>query len=447
LLAPNEEPKKIVMGADVIVLGAGPAGIGAALALGQSALVLESQPDVAGLSQTIVYDDVVFDLGGHSFHTPHAQVKELVFGALPMEEQVRDAWVWMEGEWLRYPFQKHFGKLKSEKIRSACESGLQAAGGWERAAHFDEYISSRFGAGIATHFMRPYNRKLWGRDLARMEADWVNERVAAPSATAPQRMETAGGKRKPLQDDTMIAYPATGGFGQIFTALARQIRSLRLGQTVTEIDPVRQTLTLAGGERHTWSRIVSTLSLPRLLGLLPAVPAAISASVSGLEALPIRLVLLTFNRPISQARQRVYNPGAMPGHKIVFNNTSSQWLRAQPRHGIQVEVSETGEGSDSRTDSQTLIARTIEGLTQMGLITADNPVHAAKVIRLPLGYPVPTHERTRIVERARHWLATQHIYIAGRFGEWSYINSDEALHRGLSLGRQLSGEGAHGCIA
>jgi protoporphyrinogen oxidase len=430
------------MGADVIVLGAGPAGIGAALALGQSALVLESQPDVAGLSQTIVYDDVIFDLGGHSFHTPHAEVRELVFRALPMEEQVRDAWVWMEGEWLRYPFQKHFGSLKCEQTRFACESGLQAAGDWERAVNFDEYISKRFGAGIATHFMRPYNRKLWGRDLARMAADWVNERVAAPHATAPQRMEMAAGKRQPLQDNTMIAYPATGGFGEIFKALARKIRSFKVGQTVTGIDPVRQTLTVAGGERFTWSRIVSTLSLPRLLGLLPAVPAEITASVASLEALPIRLVLLTFERPISQLRQRIYNPGAIPGHKIVFNNTSSQWLRAQPRHGIQVEVSETGEGSDSRTDSQTLIVRTIEGLIQMGQITPDNPVHAAKVVRLPLGYPVPTHERTRIVEQARRWLATQQIYIAGRFAEWSYINSDEALHRGLSLGRQLSGADA-----
>ena len=54
------------MAFDTIVLGAGPAGIGAAIRLGKRAIVLERAPHLAGLSRTIVLEGAVFDLGGHS---------------------------------------------------------------------------------------------------------------------------------------------------------------------------------------------------------------------------------------------------------------------------------------------------------------------------------------------------------------------------------------------
>ena len=88
------------MTADTIILGAGPAGIGAAIRLGKRALVLERSPEVAGLCRTVVLDDVVFDLGGHSFHTPHAGIRQLVFDTLPMEQQRRDAWCLTARSWI-----------------------------------------------------------------------------------------------------------------------------------------------------------------------------------------------------------------------------------------------------------------------------------------------------------------------------------------------------------
>ena len=70
--------------ADTVVIGAGPAGLGAALALGDCAIVLESRETVAGLCGTVALDGAIFDLGGHSFSTPHPGIRRLVFDALEM---------------------------------------------------------------------------------------------------------------------------------------------------------------------------------------------------------------------------------------------------------------------------------------------------------------------------------------------------------------------------
>ena len=81
---------------------------------------------------------------------------------------------------MRYPFQQHFSELGDSDSRHACQIGLEAANGWRDAPNFDEYLDRRFGRGITELFMRPYNRKLWGADLTRLDTDWVAERVAAP---------------------------------------------------------------------------------------------------------------------------------------------------------------------------------------------------------------------------------------------------------------------------
>ena len=58
-------------------------------------------------------------------------------------------------------------------------------------------------------------------------------------------------------------------------------------------------------------------------------------------------------------------------------------------------------------------------------------------MRIPLGYPVPTHTRATTLSNARAWLEEQGIAIVGRFAEWAYINADEALARGLEIGDAL----------
>ena len=418
--------------ADTIVLGAGPAGIGAAISLGKRAIVLERSEEVAGLSRTVELDGAVFDLGGHSFHTPHENVRRLVFSALQMEQQRREAWCFVAGSWVEYPFQRHFNQLPDPDLRASCARGLETSGSWHDAPNFDAYLDLRFGRGIAETFLRPYNTKLWGADLKRMSADWTSERVAAPAGTA-QRFKQDGSVRLPLQADTTIAYPAKGGFGEIFRSLARGVQDLRLGEAVTHIDPLNRTLKTCSGQTLPWHRMVSTIPLPDLLARLTDVPMDIATAVGRLEALPVYLVMVVLEGRGRLDRQRVYSAGnELPGHKLVFNNTSSTWLRENSRHGILIEVA-----GGRVYDSAILASRAVADLVATGLIGGASEVRRVESFRLSLGYPVPTHARAATINMVRAWLGERGIVIAGRFAEWAYINADEALARGLEIGDAL----------
>lgn len=418
--------------ADTIVLGAGPAGIGAAISLEKRAIVLERSPEPAGLCRTLELDGAVFDLGGHSFHTPHENVRRLVFDALPMEQQRRDAWCLVSGSWVAYPFQQHFTQLPDAELRASCARGLATAGDWHKAPNFDAYLDLRFGRGIADGFLRPYNAKLWGKDLSRMTVDWISERVAAPAGTVQTFRET-GGQRLPLQADTTVAYPAWGGYGEIFRTLARRLADLRLGEEPVRIDPLRRTLQTSSGQTLAWRQIVSTIPLPRLLALLTNVPPQLAAQVRMLEAVPVYIVMVVLEGRGRVNRQRIYCGGnELPGHKVVFNHTSSTWLRQQPRHGILMEVA----GGNEHVHGN-LASRVVAGLLATGLIDQASDVRQVKVVRLGLGYPVPTPVRTVTMSKVRSWLDEQGIAISGRFAEWEYINADDALARGMKIGDAL----------
>jgi len=175
----------------IVVIGAGPAGIGAGLALGDGATIVERECEPGGLCRTLVRQGAVCDLGGHSFHTPHPEIRELVFSAVEMYEQKRDARCVAHGTMIPYPFQSHFEGIGRPDVVEECRAGLALARDEGKAADFEEYLQRRFGPGIAKHFLLPYNRKLWGADLRRMTADWAAERVAASAGKAERFAEWA----------------------------------------------------------------------------------------------------------------------------------------------------------------------------------------------------------------------------------------------------------------
>jgi UDP-galactopyranose mutase len=379
----------------------------------------------------------IFDYGGHSFHTPHPEVKELVFNSLEMFEQRRDARCIHDGELIPYPFQKNFRQLKDEQLINECIEGLSNTDDGKNSAHFEEFINRRFGSGIAKHFMLPYNRKLWGRDLKRLAADWTGERVAAPEGVQ-EKFDTQGGNRKPLQSDTNVAYPAKGGFGEIFNTLGKKITNIELEKRAVKIDPSAKIVYTADGGSYAYEHLISTIPVTNLVRLIEGIPSEIVSKTDSLDYLSLKLGLVVINHPVDTEIQRIYSAEEhIPAHKTAVNHNSSDYLRTLPKHGIMMEISQGPEKKLIREDTEQWI---IDSLLEMKLIKTPDEVEKIVIHDAKYAYPVPTHNRNELIGDIKDWLVNENIHTIGRFGEWAYINSDEALYRGLLTGRKLASE-------
>lgn len=420
-----------------LVVGAGPSGLSVAYGLQGDTLVLEKEDTVGGLCRSIHHKGGVFDIGGHSFHTPHPEVYELVHELLDsgIYKQQRDARVYSHGTLISYPFQKFYDQIPYPDVVQDCEEGLNnAAGNVHEADNFEDYIIRKFGRGIADHFMLPYNRKLWARDIKRISCEWTSERVAAPKGKS-EKFDTSGGERKPLQSDTRVGYPEEGGYEEIYKSFIPHIPDLELNSTVTHIDPTRRIAKTEDGRQYRWEFLVSTMPLPLLVRVVKGTPAELIEMADQLEYMSLRVELLLTKEPLESTIQRIYvaDPD-IPPHKIALNHNSSESLRQRQHHAIMAEVSLSEE---KPVDVERIAPDTIAFLNTIGVLDSPDDILWQGHVDVTYAYPVYTHERPDYVEQIRRWMKRHHIYTLGRFGGWEYINSDKCVMKGLNLGRTL----------
>ena len=116
----------------ILIIGAGPTGLGAASRLVEHGhenwLLVDAADTPGGLSSSIV-DDAGFtwDLGGHVLFSHYRYFDMLMREALgdAWVEHEREAWVWIRERWVPYPFQNNIWRLPPGEL-TKCLEGLVA---------------------------------------------------------------------------------------------------------------------------------------------------------------------------------------------------------------------------------------------------------------------------------------------------------------------------------
>ncbi|MGB7377273.1 MAG: FAD-dependent oxidoreductase, partial [Rivularia sp. (in: cyanobacteria)] len=99
---------EIMKNNQVVVIGAGPAGLTAAYHLvkhGIKPIVLEQSDKVGGISRTEKYKGYHFDIGGHRFFTKVQEVQDLWYEVLENDfiKTPRMSRIYYQGKFFQYP--------------------------------------------------------------------------------------------------------------------------------------------------------------------------------------------------------------------------------------------------------------------------------------------------------------------------------------------------------
>lgn len=419
------------MSPSVVIIGAGPAGLSAAYHLEQdNFLILEADTDPGGLCRSFEFGGTVFDLGGHAFFTRHEEIRDLVRELCPVEiyEQPRQAWVYSHGTYVRYPFQSHLHGLPTDVVRD-CLVGLMevARNGDSPPANLADWISHTFGSGIRDHFLEPYNTKLWAYPLDEIVPTWTAQRIVTPDVAA---IITGALETRHNNDyiNAQVAYPATGGFSRLYEGFVDHVKdNLRCGVGIDRISLSTRIAYSSDGHEFPFSHLISTMPLDRLVAQIDDLPSCCTDAARGLLHNSLHLVNLAVDAESVPDKQRVYvaDPD-VPFHKLVLNSNSSPALLARPRFGIQAEVSFSPHKSIS-VDG--LVTRVTDAIVEMGIVERD-AIRDMQVRTVDYAYPVYTSTTAAQREHLLRTLSKAGITCAGRFGEWLYINSDDAVLRG-----------------
>ena len=459
-----------------LILGAGPTGLSAALQLGSESVLLERNSRVGGWCRSEEQSGFVFDYAGHIMFSNDPWVLEMYQLLLGdnLHWQMREAWIYTEGTYTRYPFQGALYGLPPAVIKECVLGAIEARYGQpaaEKAApviikdccadgsiaevegcslslrdkaedNFEQFIYHTWGSGIARHFAIPYNRKLWKVPLSEMETSWLGGRVPLPDLAAiiEGALEPVG---KPLGPNARFGYPLQGGFQALMSGFLPLLQgSLETGAEIVQLFPAQHIAVLQDGQRYHYDHLISTVPLPALVAMLGVqAPAEIHAAAAGLRHTSVRCVNLGIGRANLSEKHWIYYPGDTIFHRVFLQGNASPHCNPENGFGLTCEITYTDE-IPLAEEGEALIQRCIRECISVGLFTAEDKVLTASEADIHYAYVIYDHARESNVSLIREWLLQYDITLAGRYSEWEYYNSDHAFIAGKKAAEKIMAQPA-----
>ncbi|MDP9453401.1 MAG: FAD-dependent oxidoreductase [Actinomycetota bacterium] len=436
----------------IVIIGAGPTGLGAGYRLQELGyddwVILEANDYVGGLA-TSFRDDAGFtyDIGGHVMFSHYPYYDELVDKLMGGDytELQREAWVWMEDRFIPYPFQNNIRDLEPQTVFECVTGLIETQRRQHSPENFAQWVQAVFGAGVAEHFMLPYNFKVWATPAELMNFVWIGERVSVIDVEAVLRNVILGEEQVSWGPNNTFRYPLRGGTGFLYESLRAFVEhKLHLQTPVAAVDPEAKEVRTADGRRWAYDVLLSTMPLNLLVGSMEGVPDAVARAVGGLHWSGSHIVGVGLDRPAGTTKNWIYFPEPeVPFYRVTYLSNYSPYITPEPDQTLL--LTETSRSPHKPEDAATIVERVIEGLIATGLMSEGDRglVRSTWLCSPDMSYPVPSVTRDAALGSIQPWLRAHDIWSRGRFGAWLYEigNMDHSAMQGVEfVDHVLSGQ-------
>jgi protoporphyrinogen oxidase len=423
--------------ADVVILGAGPAGVGAAYRAaraGHRVVLLERGERVGGAAGSREVAGISVDFGSHRLHPSIDPVILADLRALlgdDLQRRRRNGRIRLAGRWIAFPLRAGdlVRRLPPRFVAGAVVDALGSPLRHPRADTFAEVLRAGLGTTMCEAFYFPYARKLWGVEPGQLSGEQARRRVSADSpAKLLRRVLGAGGREK-----AFFYYPRRG-FGTISERLADAARAagadvwLGDGAERVEVRPDRVAVTLTSGETVTARRGWSTVPLPALARMIdPAPPPEVLASVTRLRSRAILLVYVVLDMQRYTPFDAHYFPGAETPVTRVSEPRNYRDGDDPPGRTVLCAEIPCDRGDVRWRASDAELGEVVVHALSVSALPVARP-SAVRVHRLPHAYPVYETGFDRAFAALDDWIAAQPRLLSfGRQGLFAHDNTHHAL--------------------
>ena len=421
----------------VCIIGAGLSGLSLAFMLkGCDVQVFEREDKIGGLLRSEKIDDWTFDIGGSHiiFSKDRDVLREIVNLIGNVIEHRRRTYIHYNGRFIKYPFENGIFSLpKTERFEILSDFFhnvlRRERGELKKPSNLLEWFYYVFGRAITEKYLKPYNEKIWKRDLREISLEWVGNRIPNPPIDDVLRacvgIETEG-----YTHQLRFYYPLNGGIEAFIKSIAEKTDcEIRTGVKIKEISNEDDSLVLKlVDDEVVCDRVVSTAPIGSTVKLLKD-SREIENLIEKLDYNSLTVVGLGC-RGKAPDYHWVYVPDEdIVFHRVAFLNNYSPNMCPEGCVNVIAEISRRPE--EKRKD---VVDEVIDGLNELGF---DLNVEVCGVWNWDFAYIVYNHHYAETLKKLRGFLRDHRIIPFGRFGNWEYLNMDAVWKRAKELASVL----------
>jgi protoporphyrinogen oxidase len=443
----------------IVILGAGPAGLGAAFQLRRRALarvsVLEQNRHVGGNAGSFDLAGMRVDYGSHRLHPAcDPEILQDIRTLLgdDLLDRPRHGRIRLCGRWIHFPLKPMdlaLGLPPSFSLGVAADlvrktvNGQRSVDGRPPSETFASVLEEGLGRTICDNFYFPYVQKIWGLKPDELAVTLARRRISANSLSRMTRKifnALSGAKNS---GRGRFFYPRRG-YGQISEAYHRGAReagaefhlSSRVQSVEIENAAIRVVYEESGGHTvtldadHVWSTIPITI-LAKCLD--PAVPREVLQAAEGIHYRAMILIYMV----LEQDRFSEFDAHYFPEASISISRLSEpkNYSDGQgPKHStvLCAELPCSPDGPEWKKTDDELGRLVCDSLGAAG-IPVRAPIKEITTRRVRQAYPIYAKGYESYFNPLDHWMdQIDGLLTFGRQGLFAHDNTHHALYMAYS---------------
>lgn len=449
----------------VVIIGAGPAGMGCAYTLtkaGQLSLVIEKENEPGGLCRTLNFDGYLFDIGGHRFISKSGEVNRLWHEIMgdDLLRVKRLSRIYYRKKYFRYPLSFFDTILNLGLIESfLCFTSYLE---YKTIRHnhysdtFEAWIINNFGRRLYDIFFKPYSEKVWAMACKDLSSDWARQRIKGLSLrVAIKNMFFKNNHLTPKTLSEEFFYPKRGPgefYRRIKDSILLQGTEFLFDTTVVKINHDGRRITSLEikigrhGEKKDLPAdyVFSSIPLPMFISLLnPAPPKEVTVAAQELKFRSLIVVNIILDKAQVFPDQWLYihSPEVKIGRIQNYKNWSPKMVADPEKTSLGLEYFCAEGDSLWEMNNVDLINHAVKELEKIGLVSRRHLIDGF-VVRCPNVYPVYSIDYIKNLDIVRNYLTGfDNFQTIGRGGLFRYDNSDHALLTGIYAAKVSLGQG------
>ena len=441
---------------DVLILGAGPAGMAAAMELTKNGVkfeIIEKTNSVGGLAKTLQFGDFKTDIGPHRFFSKNRYLYDFVEDLLGEQwiKVKRETHFYIDRKFFEYPVdvRELLNKIPHRKLLKIVLDYFQSKINYnvlrKPVDTFEDYALLNFGRTLADFNVLNYTEKVWGLLPSKLSPNWGKKRIQGLSLfTLVKNVILKTSDSKTLVDE--FFYPELGA-GLIYEKIKERIESkgnsifyntrpISIGHDGKRITNICISVTDKENIVNP-DYIISSIPITELVTLFnPQAPQTVLRAASNLKWRSQVYLFLTINKEYVTRDNWTYFPEKhIPFGRIYEPKNFSKKMSPPKKTSLLVEFFCWQDDDIFNATKEKLLDITLEHMEKLGLLTRGDVIDSF-TWKLRYVYPVYDIGYEKNLDKIKEFLdGFENLEYIGRPGRFVYTNQDHSLEMGIMAAR------------